>query len=501
MEKVISTLVGTVKTGKRTKIILSSIFVLLIATVILFVGRQKNNGGVRDVYTITEKPIVKTVLASGKVVSETDLNLSFQDTNIVKSITVHVGDKVKKGQILATLSNAEKQADLTRARGQLLGAQARYNKVLEGSSSVDVLAAVDAYENIQKTQNRLVENALRTLLSSDLVAEPTRTDMDPALAPQITGTYLGDKETQYTLSFKQSNRDLQYSGPENGQVVVYALPQNLGNKGLVVTFPTLSYALNDEWTISIPNKKGKNYTTYLNAYNAALATRDELVNAAKSRVDVLKTAARQVDIDAARADVLVADAGVRSAEAALEKTILRAPLDGTITKIDIKLGDFVPANQQVMTLQNVDSLYVESNVNEADISEVRVGQKVNITFEAFGKGKIYPAELSLVDLAATTKDGVVNYKVRALLDGVEQVRPGMTADLEIITAAADTSPFVPTRYINEIGGEAVITVVQGEKKFLTEQRKVVLGIKGDGGIVQILSGVAIGDRVGIVSEE
>lgn len=483
--------------SKNRKVI---VIVLVVCAIFGIAAYMLNRDSItlRDTIAVNKSTIAKTVLSSGKVVSATDLTLSFQGSDIVKAINVTVGQKVKKGQILATLANAPQQAELTRARGVLLGAQARYRKTVEGASSADVIAADDALKNTERTQNRLVENARRRLFSDDLFADPQRTDMVAANAPIVSGTYTGTEETRFYLTLKQTNSRIEFSGPEKGDISVISLPQPMGNSGLMLSFPTLSYAYNDEWVIAIPNKTGKNYTTNLNAYNAALANRDELVAAAKSKLDVLKTAARRVDIDAAEADVLIAKAGVASADAGLEKTILRAPADGTITKVDIKLGDLVEANKAVITLQDVDNLYIESMINESDIVGVSVGQPVEITFEALGKHQKFGGEISSVDLGPTTNDSVVNYKVKALLRDPGIVRPGMTADLKISTASVVDAINIPSRYVGEQGSEHYVWVVTNEEKKITRKQIVSVGIKADGGIVEITQGLSIGDKVTIV---
>ncbi len=480
------------------------VILITIALIIAILGIIslvfKNDITIRDIYEIKKSDVSKTVLASGKVVSETDLSLSFQKSDIVKSINVKVGDKVKAGTVLASLSNASDFANLTRAKGTLLGAEARYRKILEGAGNADVVAAEDALKNAINTQDRLVENARRTLFSADLIAEPSKTDMDSSNAPTISGVYLGQSETSYNLFLEQSNKTMSFTGPERGDITVLTLKQPFGTKGLYITFPTASYSFSDEWVINIPNKNGKNYTANLNAYNAAVANREEVLGAAKSKIDILKTAARKSDVDAALADVLVAKAGVASAEAELEKTIVRAPSDGTITKIDIKLGDLAQSNSPVITLQDVSNLYIESNVNEADIVGVKVGQPVDITFEAFGKDKIYSGEISLVNIGATTNNSVVNYKVKAILKDIENIRSGMTADIKISTFKMEDVIAIPSRYIGEEGNGHYVYIVEDEKKAKVRKQIIQKGEIADGGIVVILNGLNVNDKIALVEQ-
>jgi multidrug efflux pump subunit AcrA (membrane-fusion protein) len=132
----------------------------------------------------------QTVLATGQVTSNTDLNLSFNSTGIVKSLKVKVGDVVKKGDVLATIDQSTALASLTQARGALLSAQAKYKKLIEGG---DVALAQVVLDQTKKTQDTIVKNAYKKLLNSTPEAFPDN-GTDNYEAPIISGTYNGDKE-------------------------------------------------------------------------------------------------------------------------------------------------------------------------------------------------------------------------------------------------------------------------------------------------------------------
>ncbi|HXK38026.1 MAG TPA: efflux RND transporter periplasmic adaptor subunit [Candidatus Paceibacterota bacterium] len=470
------------------------IALLVIAVIsVIFISRKQTV--VLDVGVVERLDLAKTIMASGKVISSTDLGLSFQTGDIVSAVNYKVGDKVKKGAIIATLQNSSEQASVTKARGQLLGARARLQKVVEGASSVDIMAASDALLNAQRTQDRIVANALRKLMSDDLVLEEARTDMNPAYNPTVSGSYNGKEEGAYNFSFSGSQYDLRYRGIESGTLPIINLSQPLGTKGLTISFPVTSYAYSDEWVLRIPNKDGKNYTANLNAYNAALVTRDEVVGNLQSKLDQIKAASRPADISAAEADVVSAQGAVEAAQSDLEKTILRAPADGTITKIDTKLGDLVSPNVPVVTLQDVGNLYIEANVNESDIVGLSVGQPVSITYEALGKAAVFQGTVSEVNLGATINAGIVNYKIKASVLDVQNIKPGMTADIVVQTAKVDGALVLPSRFVHENASGKFVYLITREEDMKTEERPITTGLRGDGGYVQIMSGLSAGDKV------
>ncbi len=471
-----------------------TIFILVIAIIGVFMLSRKQKV-VLDVGVAERMDLVKTVMASGKVTSSTDLALSFQASDIVSAINFKVGDKVKKGQVIAVLQNDSERANLTKAKGQLLGAKARLQKVLEGASSVDIMAAQDALDNAVRTQDRIVNNAFRKMMSDDLVLLPLRNDMNPANSPTISGSFGGKIEGVYNFDFSGSQYDLRYSGLEAGTVPVINLSQPLGNLGLTISFPTTSYSYNDEWVMRVPNKDGKNYTANLNAYNAAVATRDEVVGNLQSKLDQVKAASRPADVAAAQADVLSAQGVVEAAQADLDKTYLMAPADGTVTKIDISLGDLVTMNMPVVTVQDVGHLYIEANVNESDIVGLSVGQSVSITYEALGKSHIFHGSVSEVNLGATIDGGIVNYKIKAAVDDVENIKPGMTADIVVETARVNGAIVIPSRFIHETPEGKIVYLITDENTMKTVAHTVTTGLRGDGGFVEVTNGLSAGDKV------
>lgn len=96
--------------------------------------RGGSKSGTTTIETVKRQNLIQTVAASGSVVSSTDLSLGFEQSKMISSIKVVVGSKVKAGDVLAALSNGTERASLASAKGALLAAQARYKKVLEGSS-------------------------------------------------------------------------------------------------------------------------------------------------------------------------------------------------------------------------------------------------------------------------------------------------------------------------------------------------------------------------------
>ncbi len=489
MKKIMSTLKAWWSRQSTRK----KVFILgALALILIIILKSSGSADGTVIESVKRQNLKRTISASGTVVSSTDLSLGFEQSKMVSSIKVSVGDKVKKGDILATLSNGTERAAVSSARGSLLAARARYNKVIEGSSSEEVKLAEIQLDNAKKTQQNLVDSARRKLYSTDLVADPK--GGTSGTTPLISGTYNGTAEGEYRIEFTQTTGEIKFTGLERGIGNASSLPKPLGTKGLLITFPTSNYSLGSNWEIKIPNTSGPNYTTNLNNYQEALSTQEAVIAEKQAELDLKKATARQPDVDAALADMVTAQAQVDTANAAYEKTILRAPSDGTITAVSVKIGEISKVGEIAIALQDVSNLYLEAKVNESNIKSVVVGQPILVTFDAF-TGDSYNATVSSIDPAATIENNVVNYKIKALLTNTENIRPGMTANMTVITAEISNVLVLPGRVIEIKDGVSSVSLLTDERKNKTTPRIITTGLKGDGDLVEIISGLLEGDRV------
>ncbi len=450
------------------------LYVLIIVSVIVFAITRGGTNANTTIETVKRQNLIRTVSASGTVVSSTDLNLGFEQSKMVSSIKVVVGNKVKRGDVLAGLSNGTERAAVASAKGSLLAAQARYKKVLEGSSS----------QEVQLAQVQL-NNARRTLLSEGLIAKPE--DTKNTIAPTISGTYTGT-EGVYRIELNTlAQNTLEYSGVEKGSIRVNEnVPQKLGTKGLYVQFPINSLAQVSSgtvWIITIPNIESSSYVFNKSA-----------VDEKEASLAIIQATARQPDIDEALAQVITAQAGVDNANASLEKTILRAPANGTVTAVHVKIGEIPQLGKVAVAIQDVSNLYLEANINESSIKSVAVGQPVSVTFDAF-TGDTYQATVSSIDPAATIENNIVNYKIKALLTDTDNIRPGMTANMTVQTAEVDNVLVLPGRVIDTTTAGTSVMLVTDERHHKTISQMITTGLKGDGDLVEIQTGLKEGDRV------
>ena len=165
--------------------------------------------------------------------------------------------------------------------------------------------------------------------------------------------------------------------------------------------------------------------------------------------------------DAGRASLQVAESQARNGEAQvrqreaqlsqarvdLERTAIKAPVDGVVVKRSIEPGQTVAASLQAPELfviaRNLTDMQVETSIDEADVGRIQTGQKASFTVDAF-PGRSFSGEVKLVRKAATVVSNVVTYTVVVSASNPDlTLLPGMTANVRIITAQKDKTLKLP----------------------------------------------------------
>ncbi len=508
----------------KKKIIWTIVILLVAAPIVYGIVKPKDNAKNITVESAKQQDIKQTVLATGQVVSSTDLQLSFKLSGVVSRVNVKEGDKVASGQILAELDAKDQAASVTSARGSLASAQANYDKVVSGASSQEVQVAQSAVDsaqvaltnaqnnlaNVQQQQNTAVKNAFTSLMNSGIAALPSPSNISTATVT-VSGAYTGTDQGVYKITLYNSGtgQRFQVSGLESAEGDVKNTPVPLGKNGLYIQFNGSTGYVNDSWTITIPNTLSSTYITNYNAYQAAIQAKNSAVDSALAQVAAAKSAldqsnanldlkraeARPADIASAKAQILSAQGQVQAASSAYENTIVRAPANGTITQVDIKVGELASGLKEVMVLQDISSLHTEANVSEANISNIKAGQPVDVTFDALGADRHFSGVVQTVNPASTLVSGVVNYKVTASVQNADGIKPGMTANMTILVNQKANVITVPSRAVLSHDNKKFVRVIDDPVKKTYHEVEVQTGLEADGGIVEVVSGVSVNTQV------
>ncbi|MFA5184739.1 MAG: efflux RND transporter periplasmic adaptor subunit [Patescibacteria group bacterium] len=216
---------------------------------------------------------------------------------------------------------------------------------------------------------------------------------------------------------------------------------------------------------------------------------------AQATLTQLQAKAQTADISSAKAQILSAQGQVDAAQAIFDNTILKAPADGTITQVDIKVGEQANAMQKVMVLQDINALHVESYISEANVANLKIGQTVDYTFDALGPDRHFNGKILTIDPASSVISGVVNYLVKADFPNIPEVKPGMTANLTILVADKKDVLAVSSSAVISKDRRQYVRVIDNPQTKTYHEVTVETGLQADGGLTEILSGLEEGQEI------
>ena len=180
--------------------------------------------------------------------------------------------------------------------------------------------------------------------------------------------------------------------------------------------------------------------------DTALKRAEATFQAAQQRYNQAVEGSRKEDIAIARANLAEANANLGLSRVNLSYTILRAPSSGVITVRQAELGEVVVPGTPVVTLADLDHIWLRAYIAETDLGRIRWGQEATITTDSY-PGKQYRGRVSFISSSAEfTPKSVQTYKERVTLvyrikidveNPNHELKPGMPADAHVELAAAN----------------------------------------------------------------
>lgn len=485
------------------------IAVALIVTVILMalgVGRSKPKEVVTA--TVEQGPVRQLVSVSGITDAKQTAELSFPMSGFVESVVAKVGDEVEVGQVLLTLNTDALKADRDEARATINKAQSELAELLEGPQTEDRLVTSEnlelkkqALQTTKENEANNVSNAYRALLSNGLTAYSNDAE-ESAQAPEISGTYTCSKEGVYTIEVFGSNSPSGYSyrlsGLESGTFIASTQQSiALGACGLRIIFAADSSYGNTTWYVDVPNKKSATYTTFKNEYDRAVVQSKSAIALAEQEVVVAQATAsnnnapaRSQAITQAQATIAQATARLARVESEIADRVLKAPFAGTVTEIDVTVGETV-SSEPIITVLAENEFEMTARIPEIDIGKLQIGQKVEMVFDAKSDEQL-TGSINFISLKSTEIDGVSYYEAYIQIDSTPNwLRSGLNADINIILSETVNTLRIPKRFLIEENGRYSVLLTQDEGYATTT---VEVTLKGNDGFVAI-TGLSSGDII------
>jgi HlyD family secretion protein len=420
--------------------------------------RAQAAAGAYQTAQVTRGNLTAIVGATGTVRANQSGTLSWQTGGRIASVQVKNGDKVTAGKLLAELDPKSLSQALILARADLVTAQ----------------------RNLDTLKN---SDVARAKANQALVA--AQKELDDAKTKRASQEYA--RSSPETVDVARANLALAEDEVKKAQER-YDIFANRGEAD-VLRAQTLS-ALADAKKKRDRNQANLNWLVG-GPVPLDVAQADARVTLAEaSLADAQREWDRLKDGPDAQ-DIAAAEARVTAIEATLDQVNLEAPFSGIITETRSKPGDEVNPGTVSFRIDDLSSLLVDVQVTEVDINRIRPDQTATLTFDAI-QGTEFQGKVIEVSQVGTVAQGVVNFTVTIELttpDG--QVRPAMTAAVNLITDELKDVALVPNRAVRLREGKRVVYLLKNGVPTLTE---ITLGLTSDQNS-QVLSGVKEGDTL------
>lgn len=427
---------------------------------------------------------------TGTLITQTDATFGFDTSGQVTQVNVKVGDSVEAGQILAQLDNTL--------------AQLKYNEAqqaLQELQSAATIATVQKEIAAAQDTEFGAHEWLKYLLSPEVVqAEEDLATAQQRLIDAQTAAQ-NNPSTQASQLVKVREQAIIYLQDKLDQAQAYYqdvyLPDTFGVHINIGTrrFPKIvldTYV--DPYTGDlVPKINGPSPDDIATARNN-LSQAQQTVKDGQSYLEVLKTGVIPEGATGSRlTDLYNAQQALNNAQSALDATQLIAPISGTITALDLNVGEQA-GTSAVVTISELEQPYtVDAYLDETGWNTAKVGNKVNVSFNLL-PDKSFTGTVALVypELVSSFNSNLVHIVVRLDQNISQDLPAGTKATVSVIGGEANRVLLVPVGALHKSSdGTYYVNIFQNGQKI---QQNVEVGLQNDS-FAEIKSGLSAGEFV------
>jgi HlyD family secretion protein len=465
--------------NRKTIWIAALILILALGGIAAYSGlspaAQTTSGSEVQTAVAQRGDLVVSASGTGTLIAQTDATFGFETSGQVTEIYVKVGDQVEAGDVLAQLDDTLAQIDYIEAQqtleelysaasiatvqqeiGTAQDAEFYAHEWLEYLLSPEV---IEAEENLAIAEQKLAEAQAEAAVNPSDAATQTVNDKELAVA------YLQDKLTQAQEYYENYYLPETFGTYENvgsrrhpKQVLATEIDPDTGEEVPVIDEPSAA-----------------DITTARNKYAQA----QETVKQGELYLEALNTGVIPEGTTGEKISTLYeAQLTLENAESALVATKLIAPIRGTVTSLDVNIGEQVDTSS-IITISQLSQPYtLEAYLDETDWDMAQVGNQVTVTFNLLPE-QTYPGTVTLIypELSESFESSLVRLVVQLDQSISQELPAGTGATIDVVGGEAKGVVLVPVEAIRktEDGGTVVSILQNGQQS----QREVELGLENE----------------------
>lgn len=495
--------------SKKKKIIAIVVIIVIIAAAVKSCGLGEKTAENTSTYTFdtaVKTSIVESLSGTGTLEPADKYTVTTLLKGDILTDSFEEGDIVEADQVLYQIDSSDMQTTIERAEISAKSAQRSYETAVKDLDNLNVKTKVGGV-----VTDVLVEVGDQVSGGQEIAKvrdSATMTIELPFPADEADTFYIG-QSAQVTLygSFETlSGKVESISGASEvkaGNKIVKNVTISVENPGAI----SEEQIATAEVGTSGSTQSGKFKYNENRSVNAEVSGEVvAIVNDEGSEVSSGSTIIR-LESDNVTNSVQSASDSVKDAQLSLENQYetledytIKSPIKGTVIEKKKKAGDTIDSNAELCTIYDLSYLKMTMNIDELDISKVKVGQEVTVTADAV-QGQTFKGKVTKINMAGTTTNGVTTYPIEVQIEDTEGLLPGMNVSTEIIVNQVEDVVAIPVGAV--VRGDKVLvktgntstddpTVPAGY-----EYVNVETGVSNDQ-YVEIKSGINEGDEIAYI---
>lgn len=412
--------------------------------------------------------------------------LTWKTGGVVGSVSAKVGDKVKKGDILAVLETESLSSSVILAEKTMIEQQEK----LEDTKSSES-ARMQAYVNLNAKESALkkakleqealyypratrqdMELAWDSLALANLNFNYAKQDYDALVAKNETWEGYEPPVTIYRVRYTGNTGGRQMMPGGRNMQNMQNSPDNTANR----VVEKITYGGDDR------SGRQRKFEEYVSTYNDLVEAYENYLwttgqpSATDYAIAEGNVQVAQIEYDKAleeylsygdtprEKDVNAAQIALNNAEASYNQRFIIAPFDGTVTSVSAVEGYYVTRGSTALRLDDMTRIFIPISIPELDVSTVVNGTKVSITVDAIS-GKTFSGHIYTVSDAGDASGNAASFSAVVEVDDPdEHMLAGMTAEIAMKLDPRTDVLLIPTAAISYLDGEPTVTIADGETR-------------------------------------
>lgn len=496
--------------SKKTIIIL---LLIVFAGIIVYLVFGRGEPPEKEFFVVEKQDLVQEISVVGKVKPTESVNLAFEKTGVLTGVSAEAGQKVEKGTLLLKLDISDAEKELKDTEVSLENAKLALDKInLQKEQLLRGDALNKSYEDGLTILSGFYDETTDILDSLDDILFGN--DFDEIKENIDYYVEYGEKFSAEPRRLRQLYREAEELNEEG--IIDYQLAKRGGGdaarkainsgQGLAIEIAEIIKSTRDiirhlqnyfieENLVHEKESIIESHASAINQYDSVIDDYlDDLVtivNAINDYYDNIES----LPLDIRTQELLVKQRENELADAKnnLAKYFLYSPMNGVVSRLDLKEGEIITANVPVVEIISSSQFEIVADIYEEDIVKVKIGAPTEITLPAFPK-ETFEGSVIFVDEAEKIVDRVVYYEARIGFDEElpKGIKSTMTADIVIQLEKRENVLVVPEEAVQKIDEKTTVEVFQnGEVK----EKEIEIGLEGSNDMIEVVSGLKEGEKV------